>query len=96
MSTLNKYNGMKIGDLISAYHSGIHRLTKIEERKVYAPLFTYDRVYTSAGKKSSRKNLQCHCDCCQPAKEYLKYEVARMEAELKNLKAFRERLENED
>jgi hypothetical protein len=73
----------KVGDFITAYHSGIHRLTSIELRtqakdKTDSPVFYYDRIMD--GKFNPKKGKNC-CDAsfCKPTNVQLLNQQANQE-----------------
>lgn len=98
---MTEYNGMKVGDVISTYHAGYHRLESIEVRPPQKslfdksvtfkpePLFYYRKVVDSNGKQASGKTLLC-CDAayCRPAKETLSIVIKNIEDNLQTLKEF--------
>lgn len=54
---------MKPGDLITAYHGGIHELIKVENNLAF-----YYQRFTAAGvKRYSKKSQCCSVDFCEPA-----------------------------
>lgn len=64
---------IKVGDIVTAYHKGFHRVLKIENRsnmavggKTYhpAPLVTLLLLLDSNGKKASRKETSCDISWC--------------------------------
>jgi hypothetical protein len=68
---------IKVGDLITAYHKGYHRVTAVTRRfgPQYAsnrsagdeqsPLITYDQVLDSNGKQKKRAGLDCDAAFCR-------------------------------
>ena len=76
---LTEYKGMKLGDIITTYNNGFHRLNRIEEDTTTTGLmgktttekrvmFFYNQVATNEGKlKNIRTELKCHSDFCKPA-----------------------------
>ena len=89
MSVFDK--DLQVGDIIKAYHAGIHRLTKIEPRfytkeddkrdwgklgQEYTSLIYYDRVLNNHFKKSNRKDLCCDAAYCKKlTAEWVKNEL---------------------
>ena len=59
----------QIGDIITAYHNGFHRIVKIIDRshENSAPLIVYRRILNSDGKSTGnvKKNDQCDAGFCQ-------------------------------
>lgn len=60
-----KETEFRVGDLISAYHSGYHIVTEIEFRELYDPIIRYIRVVNKNGKAVKTKNvLGCDSSYC--------------------------------
>jgi len=69
---LSEFNGIRPGDLITAYEKGFHRCLKILDRSdelfvtsdgvIYpSPLVVYERVYSQTGKPVSRNPNPLSC-----------------------------------
>jgi hypothetical protein len=79
---------IKVGDIISAYLTGYHKVTKIEERGGEVPLFYYQMVADKNGKPKNSKENYCDAAYCRHAKETLIEEVAKKIKELEQLNSF--------
>jgi len=80
---LEYFMKLKIGDLIKAYHSGIHEVT-VEPG--YAKTVGYKQVYTNEGKPFRGKNYVCHVDYCRKIDpEWIEGEVAIHKLVIKQL-----------
>jgi len=74
-----------VGDLITTYHSGYHRLTRIEDRgERNTPLFHYNKVYDSEGNPRKGRNA-CDASYCRSAKEGLPISINNMQEKLTRL-----------
>lgn len=80
---------MKSGDLITAYHGGIHELIKVEDNLAF-----YCQRFTAAGvKRYSKKSQCCHVSFCKPAIEFINRRLAEIETEKENLQKLKLMLE---
>lgn len=71
---MTEYNGMKVGDLIITYHTGIWRLDSIEDRGATKPLAHYTFISSFHGKLSTSKNpkiQRCDISFCFPAQRFI-------------------------
>ena len=74
---MNEYNGFKVGDLITAYHTGYHRLERIDQipDRLGHPVVTfyYRMILTSNCNSVNYGELyHCHSSNCQKVdKDYL-------------------------
>lgn len=56
---------LKCGDIITAYHKGIHQITSIQSRDGQAPLFNYRTIMTDSFKKTNKKTIKtCDASYC--------------------------------
>lgn len=80
---------MKPGDLITAYHGGIHELIKVENNLAF-----YCQRFTAAGaKRYSKKSQCCHISLCNPAIEFINRRLAEIKTEKENLQQLKLTLE---
>lgn len=68
----------KVGDTITTYYKGVHRLTKIEGRAGNTPLFYFERVLDAKLQPKKGKNC-CDAAYCKP------FSVADIVADLKKI-----------
>lgn len=92
-SNMNEYEGMKVGDLVTGYHKGYHRLLVIEHRKSFKPLFHYRCEFNASGKKMNSKQMRC-CDAgfCRPAADSVEEAINTTQKKLDNLTALKKQL----
>lgn len=63
---MQEWNGIRVGDIITAYNSGWHRLLEIVPRERFAPLFKYQRVVYENGNKCKRRDInECDASFCK-------------------------------
>lgn len=73
---------IKVGDLVTAYEKGFHRVTEIKPRRKDTPLIMYVRVFGANGKPvSSKQHLGCDAAYVRKASERL----AEINADISNL-----------
>lgn len=67
---------IKVGDLITCYNEGYHRVTQIEDRPGKPPCYHYIKVCKFDGSYS--KKLKGHCDAsyCRHAGSHIKQSVS--------------------
>lgn len=83
---MEEYNGIKIGDLITAYNAGYHRVVMIEERDdISLPLFHFKRVYDSKGNKKGGRVKTCASVYCKPASIGLIERINQLNEEITRL-----------
>ena len=80
---------LKIGQLITAYHSGFHILTGINFRDPEEPLFCYTKVLNEDGTKSKREvqhssSLWCNRVTEENSKALMKQEIKRAKEKYNN------------
>lgn len=68
---MNEYNGLKIGDIITAYYKGYWKITRFENTG-YGTLVYSTQVADSSGKPRSSTEGCCHSNYC---KKLIKYDV---------------------
>lgn len=92
---------IKVGDIVTAYHKGFHRVLKIENRhnmvvggKTYhpSPLVTLELVLDSNGKKARPKETSCDINWCKKidmneVNKIITYDLEFFETKKKNLLA---------
>ncbi len=61
---MNIETKFKVGDVITAYHKGIHRITSIEPRKGTTPLIYYKKMFTYDGAKAPATKNCCDEGFC--------------------------------
>jgi len=88
MKTITHSNGVvstydetfQPGDLITAYHKGIFRFVKYEERPGNTPIVYSEKMYDAeANPKKSVKLEICDASYCQHAVVWMSNEIARLE-----------------
>ncbi len=101
MNELKEYNGMKVGDIITTYNNGFHRLNKIEngttttgifgkETTEESVIFHYNQIATNEGKlKSIRTELKCHSSFCAPAAKGIDGFIEYFEKSKKQMEEFK-------
>lgn len=97
MTTIKHENGVEltydetinVGDIVTTYHSGYHKITEITPRcgidgSPRVPLFTYVLVARADGTLAKRKSITKSCDAsfCRHFKESLEKTIAEKKAEL--------------
>jgi hypothetical protein len=77
--TLTYDDTIKVGDLITAYHSGYHKLLRIEPRKANPPLFYYKTVFRDDGTPvNSKAPKSCDASYCRFAAPEIKQKIAML------------------
>ena len=72
---LGDYMKFEIGDLIKAYHSGIHKVITLPG---VAQTVGYKQVYTNDGTPFKGKIYVCHVDYCRPVnEEFVREEIIK-------------------
>lgn len=83
---------LKVGDIITTYHKGYHKLEEIEKRGNATPLFFYSLFAKEDGSiRTQPKKIMKSCDAsyCRRASEVIDGEIQEAEnrlASLQNLK----------
>lgn len=80
---------LKIGQLITAYHSGFHILTEIHFRDPEEPLFYYTKVLNENGTKSEREvnsssALWCGGVTAKSSKALMKQQIKQAKEQYNN------------
>ena len=80
-------NKMKVGDIITAYHAGYHRLEEIHED---SHLCTYVTIADSSGnpKKGTTKK-KCSLHYCKMATDHIDEEILFLSERIEKLNQFR-------
>lgn len=79
---------IKVGDVIRAYNSGFHRVTKIESRPHSTPLISYTKICKEDGSKSSALKSSCDASYCRHAIGYVNSLIEDHEKAIKSLRDF--------
>jgi hypothetical protein len=58
-------NEIKVGDIITAFHSGYHRVTAIYDDSDFGTMVQYTRVADSNGKSTKKTENSCHIGWCE-------------------------------
>lgn len=94
---INSYNGISVGSIITAYHSGYHKVTGFEDRSYpidsagnmkQSLLVEYIKVANADGKKSRKIKNNCHIDYCKVVKPYdieVDYQNSIQKAQMKKI-----------
>ena len=68
MNVITSHYGLSIGDIITAYHAGYHRIMGFHQEQLglgrTVMLVDYNRVMYSNGKLSKIYSHNCHIDFC--------------------------------
>lgn len=74
---------MKIGDLITTYHSGFHRLVRVSGDVCY-----YTQEFTSDCKPKKSKERACSIEYCKLAKDFIEQELVKLNKKQQTLENF--------
>lgn len=89
MSVITEHKDMKVGDIITTYNSGFHRLLKIEKNGDNV-LFFYQRVATNEGElKNIKTELYCQAGFCKPAIYGIEKFITYLEESKKKIEDFK-------
>ena len=82
--TLEYDDSIKVGDLITAYEPGIHRVVEIKSRDAFndPPLLSYVKEFDFKGKKSKHIKNSCCGSWCKKAINHidkLKQQISHIE-----------------
>jgi len=75
---MQEFNGMKIGDYITTYHKGIHKLDKIEDQGYNHYIFHYTRVLDSDFEPSRKYRSKCSSYHCRLAPRELEDQLKKL------------------
>lgn len=83
---------LNTGDIIAAYYSGYHRITRIEPRGEKQSHLIYFKTIAKANGQRVKSNVElcCNASYCRLAKAELDRSITKLEAELAALKNLRE------
>jgi len=109
MTTIKDSNGVEltydetinVGDIVTAYHSGYHKITEITPRyeiggSPRVPLFTYVLVAKADGTLAKRSSITKECDAsfCRHVKQELAKTITKKKEELARLESLQIIFEN--
>lgn len=76
---------IKVGDLITAYNEGYHRVTKVEDRPGKPPLIDYVKVCKIDGSYSKKLKGHCCATYCRHAYQSIVDEIKHHDEAIKTL-----------
>lgn len=86
--TLSWDDNIKVGDIITTYHSGFHKLEEIHERINSTPLFEYSLFAKANGTLKTGKNKilkACCSSYCRLAKPTIKLDIVKLRDQIADL-----------
>jgi hypothetical protein len=86
--TLQYDETIKIGDIISAYQAGYHKVVEIQEREGSTPFIHYVRVANQNWMPAESKKFSCDASYCIHAQDTLVREILVRQKQLDSLKSF--------
>lgn len=79
---------IKVGDIISTYHSGFHRVTEVKPREGGTPLISYVKIAKDDGSKSKAIPNRCDASFCKHALGVICSLIVTHEKAIKGLQEF--------
>jgi len=92
---MQEYKGMKVGDIITTYSQGYHKLVKIEPVNLPGDnvSFHFKQVADNQGKRKNSNTIKaCHYSFCRPAVAMIEKSVKEMNTWIQNLEAFKKEI----
>lgn len=88
---MQEYKGMKIGDVITAFHKGYHEVVAIEQvPNITFPKFTYKTIADATGKRRNGGKVNyCYANVCAPANIALDKQIKELKESIIRLQTIK-------